>query len=530
MQSLGRLVRPFGMTAAANTDERTSLQADNAHLRQQVQQLLATVAELRDTIAKQQAHIERLVRLSFGRKSERIEGPTLFDACPPPEPDANTTTAAEPPALPVVAHQRRGHGRKPLSRDLPREQIEIDLSEAEKLCPCCGRPRGRIGADTSERLDYRPACLFVRQTVRPKYACSACDAAGLPAQVVQPPLPPEPVPRGVAAPGLLAHLLVCKYLDHLPLYRLESIFARLGWEVARSTLCDLTLRCASVFTPLYQLLCARVLQSLALHTDDTPLTLLAPRRTAHAWVYVGDAANPYTVFDLSVGHSQDAPLSFLHGYTGFIHADGYAGYDALYRAGATHVACMAHARRYFYDARLADPERAHEAMARIRALYAVEADAKAQALVGAALAAYRQEHAGPVLTAFGSWLAEQAPRVLPKAAIGQAITYATNQWPALQVYLRDGRLTIDNHPAEQAIRPLGIGRNNWLHIAGDGGLQPAAVLLSLAASTKRHGLNPWDYFKHILTVLPARPPNADLTDLLPDVWARSRAGPKTATD
>jgi hypothetical protein len=272
-------------------------------------------------------------------------------------------------------------------------------------------------------------------------------------------------------------------------------------------------------------MCARVRQSLALHTDDTPLALLAPRRTAHAWVYVGDAANPYTVFDLSVGHTQDAPQAFLNGYRGFVHADGYAGYGELYRAGATHVACLAHARRYFYDARLSDPERAHEALARIRALYAVEADAKEQQLVGDALAAYRQEHAGPVLSAFGSWLAEQAPRVLPKSAIGQAIIYATNQWPALQVYLRDGRLTIDNHPAEQAIRPLGIGRNNWLHIAGDGGLQPAGVLLSLAASARRHRLNPWDYFKHLLTELPARRSGADVSDLLPDAWARSRAGP-----
>src|SRR5262249_59725553 len=140
-----------------------------------------------------------------------------------------------------------------------------------------------------------------------------------------------------------------------------------------------------------------------------------------------------------------------------------------------------------------------------------------QDLVGPALAAYRQAQAGPTLSAFGSWLAEQAPRVLPKSAIGQAITYATNQWPALQVYLRDGRLTIDNHPAEQAIRPLAVGRANWLHIGATGGLHPAGVLLSVAASAKRHRVNPWDYLKHILTELPARPPPADLTDLPPDV-------------
>jgi transposase len=529
MESPAAIGRLIGMTPAADpSTDLAALRADNDHLRQQVQQLLATVAELRGIVEKQQAHIERLVRLSFGRKSERVEGPTLFDDLPDTEPPA-APPAAEEPVTPVAAHRRRGHGRKPLPRDLPRQSQEVDLTEAEKLCPCCGTLRARIGADTSERLDYHPASLFIRAVVRPKYACSHCEKHGDSPQVVQPPLPPEPIPRGVAAPGLLSYLLVSKYLDHLPLYRLESIFARLGWEVARSTLCDLTMRCAGVLTPLYGLMCSRVRQSLALHTDDTPLTLLGPRRTAHAWVYVGDAANPYTAFDLSVGHTQDAPQAFLAGYTGFIHADGYAGYDALYRAGATHVACMAHARRYFYDARLSDPDRAHEAMARIRALYAVEADAKKEQVVGDALAAYRQERAGPVLTAFGTWLAEQAPRVLPKSAIGQAITYATNQWPALQVYPRDGRLTIDNHPAEQAIRPLAVGRANWLHVAGDGGLQPAAVLLTLAASTRRHRLNPWEYFKHLLTELPARPPTADLTDLLPDVWAKARAGPPAPT-
>lgn len=524
MQSPGRFVRPFGMTVAAATDDLTALRADNDHLRQRVQQLPAAVAELRGTVEKQQAHIERLVRLSFGRKSERIEGPTLFDDLPGPGPSTEPPAAGEP-EITVAAHRRRGHGRKPLPRDLPRQTQELDLTEAEKLCPCCGTLRARIGADTSERLDYHPASLFIRATGRPKYACSHCARQGDSPQVVRPPVPPEPIPRGIAAPGLLSYLLVSKDLDHLPLYRLEGIFARLGWEVARSTPCDPAIRCAGVLTPLYRWMGARVRQSLALHTDDTPLTLLAPRRTAHAWVYAGDAAHPYTVFDLSIGHTQDAPQAFLAGYTGFLHADGYAGYDALYRAGATHVGCRAHARRYFYDARLSDPDRAHEAMARIRALYAVEADAKRERIVGAALAAYRRERAGPVLTAFGSWLAEQVPRALPKSAIGQAIIYATNQWPALQVYLADGRLTIDNHPAEQAIRPLAVGRADWLHIAGDGGLEPAAVLLSLAASTKRHRLTPWEYFKHLLTELPARPTNTDLADLLPAVWARSRAGP-----
>ena len=278
------------------------------------------------------------------------------------------------------------------------------------------RPASGSGPTCPSGSTTDPASLFVRQIVRPTYACRACERAGDDPQVVQRPLPPEPIPRGTAAAGLLAHVIVSKYVDHLPLYRQESILGRLGWDVTRSTLCDQIIACAGVLEPLYRLMCDRVrLSAVAAHRRH-PGALLAPRRTAHAWVYVGDAANPYTVFDLSVGRSRDAPAAFLKGYTGFVHADGYAGYNPVYEGGATHVGCWMHARRYFFDARLTDPERAHEALARIRALYAVEREAKEKGLTGAALAAYRQQHAGPVLAAFADWLAEQRPRVLPKSA------------------------------------------------------------------------------------------------------------------
>jgi transposase len=506
----------------ATSDELACLRAEAAHLRRVNQELLATVAELRATVERLQAHIDRLVRMTFGRRSESVPGPTQFDAFPDPAPGSGGASAAPEPPTESAAPRRRGHGRRPRPTDLPRERVEIDLTEAEKACPCCQRLRIRIGADVSERLDYHPASLFVRQVVRPTYACRFCERAGEDPQFVQPPLPPEPIPRGTAAAGLLAHILVSKYIDHLPLYRQESILARLGWKVTRSTLCDQILACAGVLEPLYRLMCDRVRGSASLHADDTPVALLAPRRTAHAWVYVGDSANPYTVFDLSVGRSRDAPAAFLKGYKGYVHADGYAGYNPVYDGGAAHVGCWMHARRYFFDARLSDPGRAHEALARIRALYAVEAVARERNITGAALAAHRQQHAGPVLAAFGDWLAEQTPRVLPKSAVGEAVTYATNQWPSLVVYVRDGRLTIDNSPAEQAIRPLAVGRNNWLHIGGDGGLRPTAILLSLAASVKRHRINPWPYLMHVLTQAPARRPGADLTDLLPDRWASAR--------
>jgi transposase len=284
-------------------------------------------------------------------------------------------------------------------------------------------------------------------------------------------------------------------------------------------------RCAELLTPLYDLLCRHGRASFALHADDTPITLLNPRRTAYAWVYVGDLADPYTVFDPSAGRLQEFPEKFLAGYRGFIHADACAGYNPPYAAGATHVGSWAHARRGFFDAKENDPARAHEALARIRLLYAVEAEAKAQGLTSTELAAHRQEHAGSALQSFAGWLAQEVPRVLPKCGIGEAVGYAANQWPTLVRYVLDGRLTINNAPAEQAIRPLAVGRRNPLQIAGDGGLKSAAVLLSVAASAKRHGVNPWAYVRHILSESGARPHAADFSDLLPDAWAQAGANP-----
>jgi transposase len=516
-------------TDATSTPQHAALPSDVATCQQMLRELLATVAQLRATIDKQQAHIHYLVRLTFGRRSERVEGPTLFDGLADPEP-------AAPPAPPesetaeVVVKKRPGHGRRNRPADLPREREVLDLTEAEKSCPCCGQQRVRIGTDVSERLDYRPASLFIHAIERPTYLCRRCEQQGENIQAAQAPLPPAPIPRCTIGAGLLSHVIVSKWVDHLPLYRLESILARLGWEVSRSTLCDQTMACARLLVPLYDLMCRRVRASFALHTDDSPVRLLNPLRTAYAWVYVGDRANPYTVFDLSPGRHQAFPEKFLAGYRGYIHADGYAGYNPLYAAGATHVGCWAHVRRNFFEAKDNDAPRAHEAIARIRLLYAVETAAKEKQLADGGLAAYRQEHAGPLLQSFADWLAAEVPRALPKSKIAEGLVYAANQWPTLVRYVQDGRLTIDNSPAEQVIRPLALGRRNWLQIAGDGGLKSAAVLLSVAATAKRHGVNPWAYLKDILTACAARPPDADFSDLLPDAWVHANAGTAAAAN
>jgi transposase len=512
------LARPTSLHATA------PLPQDLATCQQMLRELLATVAQLRSTVDQQQAHIEYLARMTFGRRSERVEGPTLFDGLADAEPEP-PPPPPEPPTEEVVVTKRRRRQRRKRPVDLPRQHEVLDLTEAEKACPCCGTVRVRIGAEVSERLDYRPASVFIHAIERPTYLCRHCEQLGENIQAVQAPLLPTPIPRCTVEAGLLAHVIVSKWIDHLPLYRLESILARLGWEVARSTLCDQTMACARLLTPLYDLMCRRVRTSFSLHTDDSPVRLLNPRRTAYAWVYVGDLVNPYTVFDLSPGHQQEYPANFLAGYQGFLHADGYTGYNPLYAAGAKHVGCWMHVRRYFFEAKESDPVRAHEAIARIRLLYTAESAAKEKRLSGAELAAHRHEHARPLLQAFGDWLAQEVPRALPKSKIGEAFVYAANQWPSLIRYVEDGRLAIDNSPAEQAIRPLAVGRRNWLQIAGDGGLKSAAVLLSIAATVKRHGINPWVYIKHILSESAARKSNADFSDLLPDAWVQAHANP-----
>jgi transposase len=501
------------------TKRERQLDADNARLRATVDELRALVTDLRRQLDRQQVTIDRLTRTAFGRASERLPGPTVGE---PATASDSPVSADGPPAPPpegaTAGTPRRGrHGRRRTPAELPVERVVIDLADAEKPCPCCGAERVRVGlGEPSRRYDYRPAAVFVRETVRVSYACRRCERGGSDPQFVRPPLPPEPLPRSSAAPGLLAQVIVAKFADHLPLNRQEGILARHGLPVSRSTTCDWLRGCAAVLDPLYRRMLTRVKTSHAIHVDDTPVSLLAPRRTAYAWVAVGDAANPYTVFALTPGRGQEHPERWLAGFTGFVHADAYAGYNGVH-GGDRHVGCWMHARRGFHDVREQDP-RAVDALAFIRTLYAAERTAKERGLTDTALSQYRREHAAPILDRFADWLREQRRVALPKSGFGQAVSYALNQWPTLVRYVDDGRLHIDNGPAERALRPLALGRNNWLFIGGDGGLHSAAVLLSVVATAKRHGLNPWAYLRDVLTRLPARPPDADLSDLLPDRW------------
>jgi hypothetical protein len=346
--------------------------------------------------------------------------------------------------------------------------------------------------------------------------------------------PPSPIARGLAGPGLLAHVIVSKFCDHLPLYRCERMLARFGVTLSRSTLCDWLAQSAAVLRPLWVLLKGRVHQSRVIQTDDTPVRVQAQAGAAahqgRLWVQVGDAGHPGLVYFYSPNQEGQWPQAFLKGYKGFLQADAYTGYDALFATGAVReVGCWAHARRKFFEAQKADPEGALYALGVIRQLYAVEREvterAEKQELSRADFEALRlrlrQERSVPLLKSFGEWLEKQVASVLPKSPLAEAVGYARNQWAALQVYTTAGFLEIDNNPAERALRAVAIGRKNYLFFGSDVGGETAAVLYTLTQTCQALGVEPWRYLRDVLGRLPGCPAKR-LAELLPDEWAHAQ--------
>jgi hypothetical protein len=307
---------------------------------------------------------------------------------------------------------------------------------------------------------------------------------------------------------------------HLPLYRLEQIFARQRVDISRSTLCGWVAAAARVVQPLYQLMCGRVRQSAVLHTDDTTVPILHEGhcRQGRLWAYFGNQANPYIAYDYTPTRSGQGPLGWLGKWQGFLQADAYAGYDKLYARGdVIEVACWAHTRRKYFDAQESDPARALWMLEMIRRLYAVEQsirDKSPPERLG-----LRQSQSAPILEQIHLWLIAQQAQVLPRSPIAQAIGYTLNQWPALIVYTTDGRLSIDNNVAERALRRVAIGRKNWMFSGHDESAQSHAMLWSLIASAQRHDIDVQLYLRSVLTHLPALP-SEELPNYLPDLWKR----------
>jgi transposase len=490
-----------------------------------VRQLLAEVARLRAEVAELRGKVDASLKHRFGRRSER---------------QPRTPAPKEAPL------RRTPHGRAKLPAHLERREVVCDLSDAEKLCPCCGKPRVCIGEQATEQLDLEPAHFFVRRTVRKTYACKECDPAVVPAeQRLQTAGPAEvgPIPKGLPGPGLLAHVVTAKYADHTPVHRLAGQLARSGVSLSCSTLGGWLAQAAVLLLPLYGLMKRRLLLSRVIHADDTPVKLRVPGASktdkAHLWVYIGDADYPYVVFDFTKGYTSAGPSDFLEGYKGYLQADALAQYEGLYGPDKVkHVCCWAHARRKFVAAAESGQQKANEALALIGKLYAIERDLppllppsdeqagqQQRQQREEARRQRRQQQAEPVLAELKDWLDGQKPQALPKSLLGKAVGYALNNWEALKRYCEQGYLAIDNNLSERTLRAIALGRNNWGVIGSEAGGQTAAVLYSVAGTCKHLGIDPFAYLREALPGLFAlgeNPKDEQLQQWLPDAWLQQR--------
>jgi transposase len=502
-------------------DAAITLPDNISSLKNIILELLDTLKGKDRLIGQLEHRLDLVLRSRYGSKSEKINLEELlpqlreFFASSPAE------QKVEPVKTETITYERKvkGHGRSEIPAHLPREQKIYDLEESQKTCSCCGEPLQRIGEDKTEQLNYKPASLYVIEHIRYKYACRSCQETVLTADKDT----YEPIEKGLAGAGLLSQVIVSKYGDHCPLYRMEDIFSRHGVKIARSTMCDWMAKSAAVLQPLYDFMKQRVLQSKVIHTDDTPVQVQddnGPKtKTGRLWIYLGDGNHPYCVYDYTTSRSREGPDDFLNGFRGYLQADAFGGYDGIYLTKPViEVLCNAHARRKFYDARKIDPLISHMALAYYKRLYQIEKEIKA--FSSPEKCQHRQDKSVPVFEEFKAWLESITEvQALPKSPIRQAINYCLGNWAALIRYTEDGDLSIDNNAAEQQMKPIAVGRKNWLFFGSDRGGRTGAILFSMTRSAKRHGLNSFAYIEDVLRRLPGIPVNR-ISELLPDEWLK----------
>jgi len=509
----------FAMVQALE-DERNSIKTECNSIKTERDLLKASKRDDSDEINRLKLLISKLQRMLFGQKSEKLERQIdqleleLQDlyinqgeqAQIIEQAQANLSKAARKPRAP----------RQPLPKHLPREVQEILPVETD--CPSCGGDFVRLGEDVSEVLEHVPAHFKVISIVRPKLACRCCDT------IVQAPAPSRPIARGYAGPALLSHVMVSKYLDHLPLYRQSQIYGRQDVDLSDSTLGDWVGGVHILLAPLLEALHQHVFTATKIHTDDTPIKVLAPgngkTKTARLWVYArddrpaGSTSPPAVWFAYSRDRQGIHPQTHLKGYKGVLQADAFAGYNEVFKSGEIlEAACWAHARRKFHDMHVlnATPITTH-ALNTIGELYAIEQTIRGK--LPAERLKVRQEQSAPIVNALHVWLTAQLATVSKKSITATAIGYALNQWHALTLFLTDGQVEIDNSAAERALRSVAIGRRNFLFLGSDNGGERAATLYSLLGTAKLNGINPQTYLTHVLTVIADHKVN-QISELLP---------------
>ena len=425
-----------------------------------------------------------------------------------------------------TANERRLPRREPLPASLPRTEFRHEPETTTCSSAGCGAPLERIGEDVSEKLDYRPGEFTVQRHVRGKWVCRCCE------RLVQAPMPAAVIDKGIPTAGLLAQVLVSKYADHLPLARQETIYARAGVALPRSTLAEWVGVCGQRLQPLVDALRAEVLAAAVLHADETPVRMLSPgerkSRTAYLWAYAPGKFEPLraVIYDFCDSRAGEHARRFLGDWRGALLVDDYAGYKkTLGEKGVIELGCMAHARRKFYDLHAANQSRiAADALEYFRQLYEVERETLG--LAPEHRKAVRQARSREVLKGMHGWLVKTRMQITDGSATAAAIDYSLRRWEALKRYIDDGRWPIDNNHIEGQIRPIALGRKNWLFAGSLRAGQRAAAVMSLINSAKLNGLDPWAYIADVLERLPTTK-MAEIGELLPHRW--STAEPATGT-
>jgi transposase len=424
--------------------------------------------------------------------------------------------------------------RKPLPKHLLREVVIIDIADEDKVCACCNGELHKIGEDKSEKLEFIPAKVKVIETVRPKYACRACEKDGISNSIKQAPVPASIIPKGYATPSLLSQIITSKYQYGLPLYRQESLFKQYGIDLSRKTMADWMIRSQLALQILYERLREILLQQSVIQADETTLKVIGEtKNTCYMWLYCCGTDSPndnlpdvegspipnIVLYDYQASRSGQCAADFLDGYSGYLQVDGYQGYA---KTQATLVACMAHARRKFKEAEIAQPKgktgKANWALNHIQKLYRIETLIKGETAPDKYR--IRQAEAIPLITQFKDWLDKSALHVPPKTALGMAIAYALRQWPKLIRYIEDGNLSIDNNRAERAIKPFVIGRKNWLFSNTANGANASATLYSIIETAKANGLVPYEYLNYLLSEIPTLQQGQSIDHLLPWEFAK----------